>query len=86
MIRAKRAHKVETLKQPSCYLRLRAPHFYPDILKSGSVRGVEAFCTVEYCDTPQSKERSYREYKVCLRKRSILRLLDPLERILLPKN
>ncbi len=30
----------------------------------------------EYCDTPQSKERSNREYKVCLRKRSILRLLD----------
>ena len=30
----------------------------------------------EYCDTPQSKERSNREYKVCLNERTILRLLD----------
>ena len=30
MVKAKRAHKVETLKQPSCYLKLRAPYFYPD--------------------------------------------------------
>jgi hypothetical protein len=29
-----------------------------------------------YCDTPQSKGGSNREYKVCLRKRAILRLLD----------
>jgi hypothetical protein len=27
---AKRAHNVETLKQTSCFLRLRAPLFYPD--------------------------------------------------------
>jgi hypothetical protein len=37
----------------------------------------------EYCDTPQSKERRNREYKVCLNERAILRLLDypfaPLE-------
>jgi len=43
MVKAKRAHKVETLKQPSCYLKLRAPYFYPDIHKSGSVRGIEVF-------------------------------------------
>ena len=30
----------------------------------------------EYCDTPQSKERRNREYKVCLNERAILRLLD----------
>jgi len=30
MVKAKRARKVETLKQPSLYLRLRAPYFYPD--------------------------------------------------------
>ena len=30
MVKAKRARKVETLKQPSCCLRLRAPYFYPD--------------------------------------------------------
>ena len=30
----------------------------------------------EYCDTPQSKERSNREYKVCLNESAILRLLD----------
>jgi len=41
MVKAKRAHKAETLKQPSCYLKLRAPYFYPDIHKSGSVRGIE---------------------------------------------
>ena len=30
MVKAKRAHNVETLKQPSCCLKLRAPYFYPD--------------------------------------------------------
>ncbi len=30
----------------------------------------------EYCDTPQSKERRPSEYKACLNKRAILRLLD----------
>ena len=30
MVKAKRARKVETLKQPSLYLRLRAPYFYPN--------------------------------------------------------
>jgi hypothetical protein len=30
MVKAKRARKAETLKQTSFYLRLRAPHFYPD--------------------------------------------------------
>jgi len=35
MVKAKRAHKVETLKQPSCYLRLRAPYFYPDHIAPG---------------------------------------------------
>jgi hypothetical protein len=30
----------------------------------------------EYCDTPPSKERSNREYKVCLSERTILCLLD----------
>jgi hypothetical protein len=30
MVKAKRARKAETLKQPSLCLRLRAPHFYPD--------------------------------------------------------
>jgi len=30
----------------------------------------------EYCDTPQSKERRNREYKVCLNESAILRLLD----------
>ncbi len=30
MVKVKRAHKVETLKQTNCYLRLRAPYFYPD--------------------------------------------------------
>jgi hypothetical protein len=41
MVKAKRARKVETLKQPSLYLRLRAPYFYPDICKHGSVRDVD---------------------------------------------
>jgi len=41
-----------------------------------SVRGVEAFYMAEYCDTPQSKEKSNREYKSCLSARNILRLLD----------
>ncbi|MHC4758584.1 MAG: hypothetical protein ACYTE8_07995, partial [Planctomycetota bacterium] len=35
-----------------------------------------SFCMAEYCDTPQSKEGSNREYEVCLSGRSILRLLD----------
>ena len=30
MEKAKRARKVETPKQPSLSLRLRAPYFYPD--------------------------------------------------------
>jgi len=30
MVKAKRARKVETLKQPSLCLKLRAPYFYPD--------------------------------------------------------
>jgi hypothetical protein len=30
----------------------------------------------EYCDTPQSKERTNREYEACLNERAILRLLD----------
>jgi hypothetical protein len=30
MVKAKRAHKVETLKQTSLDLKLHAPHFYPD--------------------------------------------------------
>jgi len=34
------------------------------------------FYMAEYCDTPQSKERSNWEYKLCLNKRAILRLLD----------
>jgi hypothetical protein len=41
MVKAKRAHKAETLKQPSLYLRLRAPYFYPDIRMHGSVRNIE---------------------------------------------
>ena len=34
------------------------------------------FYMAEYCDTPQSKERRNREYKVCLNERAIVRLLD----------
>ncbi len=30
----------------------------------------------EYCDTPESKDRSNREYKACLREGAIPRLLD----------
>jgi hypothetical protein len=30
MVEAKRAHTAETPKQTSFYLRLHAPHFYPD--------------------------------------------------------
>ena len=63
MAKAKRARKVETLKQPSLCLRLRAPYFYPDIHKSGSERGVKFFYKAEYCGTPQSKERRNREYR-----------------------
>ena len=37
---------------------------------------LKLFHMAEYCDTPQSKERSNREYKVCLNKNAILRLLD----------
>ena len=29
-----------------------------------------------YCDTPESKDRSNREYKACLREGAIPRLLD----------
>ena len=75
MAKAKRARKVETLKQPSLCLRLRAPYFYPDIHKSGSERGVKFFYKAEYCGTPQSKERRNGEYKACLNERA-LRLLD----------
>jgi len=39
------------------------------------VRGVKLFYKAEYCGTLQSKERSNREYKVCLNERA-LRLLD----------
>jgi len=78
MAKAKRAHNAETLIQPSLRLRLRASYFYPDIGTSGSVRGVDALCMVEYCDTPQSKEGSNREYKVCLSIRAIVHLLDSL--------
>jgi len=46
-----------------------------EIFMSGSVRGVKLFYKAEYCGTPQSKERSNREYKVCLTKRAS-RLLD----------
>ncbi len=49
MVKAKRARKVETLKQPSLYLRLRAPYFYPDICMHGSERGVKLFYKAEYC-------------------------------------
>jgi len=34
------------------------------------------FHVAEYCDTPQSKEGSNREYKVCLSIRAIVHLLD----------
>jgi len=34
------------------------------------------FHRAEYCGTPPAKARSDREYKVCLRERVILRLLD----------
>jgi len=36
MEKAKRARKVETPKQPSLSLRLRAPYFYPDPARSGA--------------------------------------------------
>jgi hypothetical protein len=75
MAKAKRARKVETLKQPSLCLRLRAPYFYPDIYKSGSERGVKLFYMAEYCDTLQSKEKRNWEHKACLNDRA-LRLLD----------
>ncbi|MEJ2387162.1 MAG: hypothetical protein P8Y27_07560 [Chromatiaceae bacterium] len=32
MVKAKRARTVETPKQPSFNLRLRAPYFYPDLM------------------------------------------------------
>jgi len=38
---AKRARTAETPKQTSHPLRPYAPHFYPDIRTSGSVRGEE---------------------------------------------
>ncbi len=34
------------------------------------------FHMAESCDTPESKDRSNREYKACLRERAIPRLLD----------
>jgi len=46
-----------------------------EIFTSGSVRGVKLSYMAEYCGTPQSKERSNREYKVCLNERAS-RLLD----------
>ena len=46
-----------------------------EIRKHGSVRGVKFFYMAESCGTPQSKERSNREYKACLNERA-LRLLD----------
>ena len=47
-----------------------------EIGKYGSVRGVDALCMAEYCDTPQSKEGRNWEYKVCLSNRAIVHLLD----------
>jgi hypothetical protein len=47
-----------------------------EIGTSGSVRGVDALCMAEYCDTPQSKEGRNREYEVCLSIRAIVHLLD----------
>jgi hypothetical protein len=47
-----------------------------EIGTSGSVRGVDALCMAEYCDTPRSKEGSNREYKECLSIRAIVHLLD----------
>jgi len=47
-----------------------------EIGTSGSVRGVDALSMAEYCDTPQSKEGSNREYKECLSIRAIVHLLD----------
>jgi hypothetical protein len=47
-----------------------------EIGTSGSVRGVDAHCMAEYCDTPRSKEGSNREYKECLSIRAIVHLLD----------
>ena len=41
MAKAKLARKVEISKRLSFCLRLHAPHFYPDICTSGSVRGVD---------------------------------------------
>ena len=37
---------------------------------------LKLFHMAEYCDTPLSKDRRNREYKVCLNERAILRLLD----------
>jgi len=39
MVKAKRARKAETLKQPSFCLRLRVPHFYPDC-KTANFQGM----------------------------------------------
>jgi len=47
-----------------------------EIGKYGSVRGVDALCRAEYCDTPQSKEGRNWEHKVCLSIRAIVHLLD----------
>jgi len=44
MAEAKRARIVETPKQPSFSLRLRASHFYPDHLKRRDTLGCFAHC------------------------------------------
>ena len=52
-----------------------------EIFTSGSVRGVKLSYKAEYCGTPQSKERSNGEYKVCLNERAS-RLLDGFDVLL----
>ena len=49
MAKAKRARNVETLKQPSLCLRLRAPYFYPDHIVPNS-------------EAPNEPERQRRKY------------------------
>jgi len=51
-----------------------------EIFTSGSVRGVKLFYKAEYCGTPQSKERSNGEYKVCLNERASRLLDSPTEK------
>jgi hypothetical protein len=41
MVKAKRARTVETPKQPSFNLRLRAPYFYPDLYVSMGNAGMQ---------------------------------------------